>query len=87
MCLAMTITVNTATLKQKLSHYLGLASQGRDVLITSHKRIVARLLGEDGDSRLPLREPTKPASAVADIGGFGFNHDPLKDIVKERSAR
>ena len=68
MCLAMTITVNTATLKQKLSHYLGLASQGRDVLITSHKRIVARLLGEDGDSRLPLREPTKPASAVVAPG-------------------
>ena len=87
MCLAMTITVNTATLKQKLSHYLGLASQGKDVLITSHKRIVARLLGEDGDSRLPLREPTLPASAVADIGGFGFSSDPLKQLAKERSAR
>lgn len=83
----MNITVNTATLKQQLSHYLGLASQGRDVLITSHKRIVARLLGEDGDSRLPLREPTMPASAVADIGGFGFREDPLKQMKKERSVR
>ena len=80
--------VNTATLKQQLCHYLGLVRQGKEVLITNHKRIVARLLGrEDGDSRLPLREPTKPASAVADIGGFGFKHDPLKEIVKERSAR
>ena len=83
----MTITVNTATLKQQLSHYLGLAHQGKDVLITSHKRIVARLLGEDGDSRLPLHEPTKPASAVADIGGFGFTEDPLDEIKKERSSR
>lgn len=83
----MTITVNTATLKQQLSHYLGLASQGKDVLITSHKRIVARLLGEDGESRLPLREPTKPASAVVDIGGFGFKEDPLNGIKQERSAR
>lgn len=83
----MNITVNTATLKQQLSHYLGLARQGRDVLITSHKRIVARLLGEDGDSRLPLREPTMPASAVADIGGFGFSEDPLKQMKKERSVR
>jgi len=83
----MTITVNTATLKEQLSHYLGLASQGRDVLVTNHKRIVARLLGEDGDSRLPLVEPTVPASAVADIGGFGFKEDPLKQMKKERSAR
>ncbi len=83
----MTITVNTATLKQQLSHYLGLASQGRDVLITSHKRIVARLLGEDGESRLPLREPTMPVSAVADIGGFGFTEDPLDAIAAERSVR
>ena len=79
--------VSTATLKQQLSHYLGLASQGKDVLITSHKRIIARLLGEDGDSRLPLREPTLPASAVADIGGFGFSSDPLKQLTKERNAK
>ena len=83
----MNITDNTATLKQQISHYLGLARQGRDVLITSHKRIVARLLGEDGDSRLPLREPTMPASAVAEIGGFGFREDPLKQMKKERSVR
>lgn len=83
----MTITVNTATLKQQLSHYIGLAHQGKDVLITSHKRIVARLLGEIGECRLPLREPTLPASAVADIGGFGFAEDPLDAMKLERSAR
>ena len=83
----MTITVNTATLKEQLSHYLSLASQGRDVLVTNHKRIVARLLGEDGESRLPLVEPTAPASAVTDIGGFGFKEDPLEQMKKERSAR
>ncbi len=81
--------VSTATLKQQLCHYLGLARQGKEVLITSHKRIVARLLGEDGQSsaRLPLREPTKPLSSLKDIGGFGFKVDPLKDIEKERSER
>ena len=79
--------VSTAALKQQLCHYLGLARQGKEVLITSHKRIVARLLGKDGNSRLPLREPTMPASAVADIGGFGFTDDPLKQIKRERSAR
>ncbi len=80
--------VNTATLKQQLCHYLGLARQGKEVLITSHKRIVARLLGEDGiGSRLPLKEPTLPLSALKDIGGFGFEHDPLVEMKKERSGR
>ena len=80
--------VSTAALKQQLCHYLGLARQGKEVLITSHRRIVARLLGEeDGAGRLPLREPTVPVSALKDIGGFDFKDDPLKDIVRERRAR
>ena len=80
--------VNTATLKQQLCHYLGLARQGKEVLITSHKRIVARLLGDDGLSgRLPLREPTRSASILKDIGGFGLVDDPLEGIEKERGAR
>ena len=79
--------VNTATLKQQLCHYLGLARQGKEVLITSHKRIVARLLGEGGESRLPLREPTKPLAALKDIGGFGVRKDPLAEMKKERSER
>ena len=80
--------VNTATLKQQLCHYLGLARQGKEVLITSHKRIIARLLGQDGDgSRLPLREPTESPTALQDIGGFGFSDDPLAAILKERKSR
>ena len=81
--------VNTAKLKQQLCHYLGLARQGKEVLITSHKRIVARLLGEDASSggRLPLKEPTRPASILKDIGGFGLVDDPVKGIEKERGAR
>ena len=80
--------VNTATLKQRLCHYLGLARQGKEVLITSHKRIIARLLGRDeGESRLPLREPNESPESLRDIGGFGFKSDPLKEILKERNAR
>ena len=80
--------VNTATLKQQLCHYLGLVRQGKEVLITSHKRIIARLLGRDeGESRLPLREPRESTLNLKDIGGFGFSSDPLKELIKERNAR
>ena len=81
----MTIKVNTATLKQKLSHYLALAREGKDVLVTNHKRIIARVLSEEGkDGRLPLRQPTKSISALQDIGGFGCVKDPVADMIKER---
>ena len=80
--------VNTATLKQRLCHYLGLVRQGKEVLITSHKRIVARLLGRDeGENRLPLREPKESPASLKDIGGFGFPNDPLDELLKERNAR
>lgn len=81
-------TVNTATLKQKLSHYLGIVRQGKDVLITNHRRIIARLMAEEAETgRLPLREPSRPASELTAIGGFGFTQDPLKSIVSERKSR
>lgn len=80
--------VNTATLKQQLSHYLGLARQGKDVLITSHKRVIARLLAEvEGGLRLPVREPTKDVSILSGIGGFGFDGNPAESIIKERNAK
>ena len=80
--------VNTATLKQQLCHYLGLVRQGKEVLITSHKRIIARLLGRDEDeSRLPLREPKESPTSLKDVGGFGFASDPLDELLKERNAR
>ena len=80
--------VNTATLKQQLSHYLGLARQGKDVLINSHKRVIARLLAEvEGGLRLPVREPTKDISALSGIGGFGFEGDPAESIITERNAK
>ncbi len=81
-------TVNTATLKQKLSHYLGVARQGKEVLITSHRRVVARLMAEDGGGgRLPLVPPTRPASELKDIGGFGLEVDPVKQLMQERRKR
>ena len=81
-------TVNTATLKQQLSHYLGLVRQGKEVLITNHKRVIARLLAEEqGAGRLPLIPPTHPASDLKDIGGFGLDADPLDILTHDRRKR
>lgn len=80
--------VNTATLKQKLSHYVGLARQGKEVLITRHKQVVARLMAEEGDAgHLPLRSPSRAAADLKDIGGFGLDADPVKQLLQERRKR
>lgn len=42
--------VNVATLKEKLSYYLGLVKQGEEVVVTSHRHEVARIV--------PATEPT-----------------------------
>ncbi len=81
-------TVNTATLKQQLSHYLGLARQGKEVLITSHKRVIARLLAEElGGSRLPLIPPTRSPSELKEIGGFGIDTEPVEQLMKDRRKK
>ena len=65
-----------------------LARQGKDVLITSHKRVIARLLAEDGvTGRLPLIPPTRPVSELKEIGGFGLDTDPVKQLMQERRKR
>ncbi|MDA3924466.1 MAG: hypothetical protein PF904_07195 [Kiritimatiellae bacterium] len=81
-------TVNTATLKQKLSHYLGLARQGKEVLITSHKQVIARLMADEGAAgRLPLRPPSRSIEELKNIGGFGLDTDPVKKLLQERRKR
>jgi antitoxin (DNA-binding transcriptional repressor) of toxin-antitoxin stability system len=81
-------TVSTAILKQKLSHYLTLVRQGKEVVVTSHRRVVARILAESGEGgRLPLTPPSRPASDLKTIGGFGFAIDPIQQLLKERRAR
>jgi antitoxin (DNA-binding transcriptional repressor) of toxin-antitoxin stability system len=55
--------VNVATLKEKLSYYLGLVKQGQEIVVTSHRHQVARILPPS----TPSAEVTKPARSVKDL--------------------
>lgn len=57
------LTVNVATLKEKLSHYLKLVEGGQEVVITSYRQKVARML----PITAPAAEPEAPARPVADL--------------------
>ena len=58
--------VNVATLKEKLSHYLKLVQQGREVVVTSHRHRVARIIPM---STLSLYQK-KPSRPVKDLLGI-----------------
>jgi antitoxin (DNA-binding transcriptional repressor) of toxin-antitoxin stability system len=55
--------VNVATLKEKLSYYLGLVKAGQEVVVTSHRHRVARILPPS----TPSAEVTKPSRPVKDL--------------------
>ena len=55
--------VNVATLKEKLSYYLGLVKQGHEIIVTSHRNRVARILPPYS----PSAEVTKPSRPVKDL--------------------
>jgi prevent-host-death family protein len=61
-------TANVATLKQNLSEYLRFVEQGDEVLVTSHRRHIARLVPEHGTGPT-IRAPTLPLSALDGIRG------------------
>lgn len=55
--------VNVATLKEKLSYYLGLVKDGQEIVVTSHRHPVARILPPS----TPSAEVTKPSRPVKDL--------------------
>ena len=61
-------TVNVATLKEKLSHYLGLVKSGEEIIVTSHRHPVARLSPTSTQSE-QIVEPTRPVKDVLTIKG------------------
>jgi len=67
--------VNVANLKEKLSHYLNLVKSGQEVVVTSHRHRVARIVPVTA----PSAEIVKPTRPVKDL-------HKIKGIKLKRSA-
>lgn len=61
-------TVNVATLKEKLSYYLGLVKKGQEIVVTSHRHPVARILPCEAPT-VRILEPTRPVKDLLKIKG------------------
>jgi prevent-host-death family protein len=81
-------TVNIATLKEKLSYYLSLVKSGEEIVVTSHRHQVARILPVNAPS-VEIVEPTRPVKDLKTIKGVKTKRvvSGVKTLLVDRRRR
>lgn len=81
-------TANVAKLKENLSAYLHDVEQGDEVLVTSHRRPVARLVPENSSSG-SVRPPSLPLHTLKDLRGVkpGAPLSAVGELMADRRWR
>ena len=80
--------VSVAILKEKLSYYLGLVKSGEEVLVTSHRHRVARILPVTATGA-QIVEPTRPVKDLRKLKGIKPRHSEsgVKSLLDDRRRR
>lgn len=80
--------VNVAILKEKLSYYLNLVKSGEEVVVTSHRHQVARILPVTTPSA-EIIEPTRPVKDLRKIKGVKRRRtvSGVKSLLDDRRRR
>ena len=80
--------VSVAVLKARLSHYLRLVAQGEEVVVTSHREKVARILPLE-DQKLRLRPPSRPVADLRRVKGLRARRSvsAVEELIRERRSR
>ena len=80
--------VNVAILKEKLSYYLNLVKSGEEVVVTSHRHQVARILPVTTPSA-EIIEPTRPVKDLRKMKGVKLRRtvSGVKSLVDNRQRR
>ena len=81
-------SVSVADLKNNLSGYLEAVKNGREIMVTSHRHPIARLVPiENSLSDLGIIPASKPISSLKKIKGISLNFDPLEFLLEDRRRR
>jgi len=80
--------VNVAILKEKLSYYLNLVKSGEEIVVTSHRHQVARILPVNAPS-VEIVEPTRPVKDLKKIKGVKTKGavSGVKTLLDDRRRR
>jgi prevent-host-death family protein len=81
-------TVSVAVLKQQLSNYLHQVEEGEEVVVTAHRRPVARVVSVAPGSRR-IRKPTADISALRRLKGVALSagRTAVDLLIEDRSSR
>lgn len=80
--------VNVAILKEKLSQYLRQVGEGEEVVVTSHKQPVARIVPVRSLVQ-PPKEPSRPVSDLRHIKGIKRRKtaSAVRELLRDRRSR
>ena len=80
--------VSVAVLKEKLSYYLNLVKSGEEVVVTSHRHRVARIVPMANPSA-DILEPTRPVKDLRKIKGIKPRRSvsAVKSLLDDRRRR
>jgi prevent-host-death family protein len=81
-------TVSVAVLKQELSSYLHLVEEGEDLVVTAHRRPVARVVSAE-QRNLNVRSPTSNIAILSRLKGVtpSAGRTSVDLLLEDRSRR
>ena len=81
-------SVSVAQLKSELSRYLAVVKNGEEIVVTSHRHSIARIIpvGENAPD-LKIFPARKPVSSVKNLKGVRLKVDLLADLLADRRRR
>jgi prevent-host-death family protein len=81
-------SVSVAELKSKLSQYLAAVKSGKEIVVTSHRHSIARIVPiEESASDVKIFPARKPVSSLKQIKGLNLKVDLVADLLADRRRR
>jgi prevent-host-death family protein len=81
-------SVSVAELKSKLSQYLAAVKSGKEIVVTSHRHSIARIVPvEKSATELKIIPARKPVSSLKQIKGLKLKVDLVADLLADRRRR
>jgi prevent-host-death family protein len=82
-------SVSVAELKSKLSQYLAAVKNGKEIVVTSHRHPIARIIPMETTAAddLQIIPARKPVSSLREIKGIKLSFDPVECLLEDRRRR
>ncbi len=82
-------SVSVAQLKSKLSQYLTAVKNGQEIIVTSHRHSIARILPIENNAAADLQiiPARKPVLSLKKIKGLNLKVDLMADLLADRRKR